>query len=333
METLVFDISDDLPVPLSDIADNVMKIELETTDECLLDNVRQVELFENYLLVKDRSTFLYVFDMQGRFIRRIGMKGNGPGEYSFCLSFLLDEQNKKISLWTNIGILLYDIEGNFLEKIPLRPSWSGSINNVFFDNNLFYTLEDVFFDGYQDKYFCVYDNNLNVVDSLQMYRYKVGKGAFISNHPKPFSRNEGRIYVYAPPYNWDSENVSDTLYIVDNLRLRPFLEVQLSNWKKDEDIYWIFRTARYTVVSYRIYVQQGQGQYKKEYRSQCIYDYKTKNGRHAKDGFTDDIYDHDHVIISPLFRQDLFYYLKEGEYSEELRAEPNPTVYIGKFKE
>ncbi|GHU90145.1 hypothetical protein FACS1894155_08100 [Bacteroidia bacterium] len=337
IETLVFDVSDDSSVPLSDIADNIIKIGLETADECLLKDVRQVEIFENYLLVKDISPFLYVFDMEGKFIRRIGTVGNGPGEYTLCTRFFLDEQNKKIFLKTNVGTFLYDIKGIFLEKHPLRQS-KGSITSIFYDNDFFYLFNYVFFnentDFYQDIYFEVYDKSLNIVDSLLMHRYKTGfKREIYSGIRKPIFRNGEDIYVYYPRSDVDEKKVKDTLYIVDNFRLCPFLDIRLSNSQKDDRINYIFTTTRYTIVNYSTWIQEGTSSVFKIYSSQCVYDCKTKKSRHAKDGFTDDRYNNDHVIISPMFKQDMFYYIKEEEYSEELGAEPNPTIYIGKFKE
>jgi hypothetical protein len=332
LETLVFDISDDLSVPLSNIADSVVKIELETADECLLKDLRQVEIFENYLLVKDISPFLFVFDIQGKFIRRIGKEGNGPGEYNYCTKFFPDERDKKIFLKTNVGIFSYDIEGNFLEKYPRK-----SLFNFFYDNIFFYTVDFNFFnentDFYQDTYFRVYDKSWNVVDSTQMYRYKTGfKRLSISGVRKPIFRNGEDIHVYYPRSDVDEKKVTDTLYVVDNFRLRPFLNVQLSNSQKDDRIYSIFTTTRYTIVDYSTWIKEGTSSMFKTYPSQCIYDRKTRKRRHAKDGFTDDIYHNERIIISPMFKQDMFYYTREEEYSEKLGAEPNPTIYVGKFK-
>ncbi len=118
--TIIFDLSGDQPVFLSEIADNVFLVKPETGDSSLLKKIRQIELFENHILIKDTRPELFVFDKEGNFVRTIGKGGQGPGEYSYCLSFALDHINKHILLKTNVGIMRYDLYGNFIKKYDLK---------------------------------------------------------------------------------------------------------------------------------------------------------------------------------------------------------------------
>ena len=332
-EAITIDVSKDMSVPISEIADDIIKIELETTDDCLLNEIRQVEVFEGYLLVKDRSLRLYVFDMQGNFVRSIGQGGNGPGEYSFCSGFTLDYQNKKIFLRTNIGIMTYDIEGNFLHKYPLEAHM-----DIFYNNSFFYTRSNKFESDdqnqYNDIYISKFDNNMNVVDSLRMFRdiTPIGNIRFSSVFKPIFQRGED-ICVYFPRPSDELKRIKDTLYIIDDFYLRPLLSVQLTNSSYEEErIAKIFTTERYVLVNYQTYVGELRSPNRKMYGSQCIYDRRSKKAKYAKDGFVNDVYNGGRVIISPMDEQSMFYYTEENEYSDELRAEPNPTVYIGTFK-
>jgi hypothetical protein len=84
---------------LSSIAEDIEYIPLETTPSCLLSRCSQVELFNNYIYVKD-SKALYKFDMDGNFIQQIGKIGNGPGEYGSVLWFDFIASSNEIILYS-----------------------------------------------------------------------------------------------------------------------------------------------------------------------------------------------------------------------------------------
>jgi hypothetical protein len=69
---------------LSEIADDITFIPLETTDECLIGRIRSICLSDNYLVIIDADpNQILLFDTTGKFVRTIGSKGQGPGEYIY----------------------------------------------------------------------------------------------------------------------------------------------------------------------------------------------------------------------------------------------------------
>ena len=61
-------------------------VALETRDSCLLMGVEKIVPYKDSLYVYDfLRPALYVFSKEGRVIRQIGRKGNGPGEYTLLL--------------------------------------------------------------------------------------------------------------------------------------------------------------------------------------------------------------------------------------------------------
>lgn len=72
-------------VGLSEVADSLRYIPLETTDSCLIGSVDKLLLTEagRFVVVdKEIAASVYVFDADGRFLNRIGRHGQGPGEYN-----------------------------------------------------------------------------------------------------------------------------------------------------------------------------------------------------------------------------------------------------------
>ena len=60
-----------------------------------------------------------MFDGKGKFVRRIGRQGQGPGEYSLVLSLDVDRENELIYLLDNGKVNVYSLTGDYLKSIPL----------------------------------------------------------------------------------------------------------------------------------------------------------------------------------------------------------------------
>ncbi len=102
---------------------NVKLVFLETTDECIVGNIDQLRTHDDLYYVLDRSfKSLLVFNEKGKFLRKIGKVGRGPGEYTSPRSFRIDEKNKKIYVLDYISrkLIIYDFDGKFLNDITLN---------------------------------------------------------------------------------------------------------------------------------------------------------------------------------------------------------------------
>jgi hypothetical protein len=72
-------------------------VPLETTDESIFSEVEQLSVIGDEIFLFDmRMGKLIVFDKNGTFKRTLDRRGQGPGEYSFCLSFSTNLENDKI---------------------------------------------------------------------------------------------------------------------------------------------------------------------------------------------------------------------------------------------
>ena len=77
-------------IPLTSIFKDVRTIILETREDCLIGRIESLQVFDEriYILDSRKAKSLFVFDMEGKFIQKIGSYGNGPGEYNEPLDFL-----------------------------------------------------------------------------------------------------------------------------------------------------------------------------------------------------------------------------------------------------
>ncbi|MDR2382748.1 MAG: 6-bladed beta-propeller [Prevotellaceae bacterium] len=69
---------------LSEIVEDIVFIPLETTEKCLIGRIRSIHCSNDYIIIIDADpNQILLFDKAGKFIRTIGSKGQGPGEYIY----------------------------------------------------------------------------------------------------------------------------------------------------------------------------------------------------------------------------------------------------------
>lgn len=116
---------------LQDIVRETEIIALENSPESAFANIDRIVYGDNrfYILDKYGANKLLIFDDRGNFVRSIGRRGRGPGEYlqleSFTLKgdtlFLLDTNGQKILTYDTDGNLL--TEANLQEDFPEQMVW------------------------------------------------------------------------------------------------------------------------------------------------------------------------------------------------------------------
>ena len=127
-------------LPYSSVFKNVRTIILETNTDCLIGRIDELQVLDGYLYILDKSAAksLLVFDMEGRFIRKIGRMGQGPGEYFSLGDFTIDAENGFVFLLDfGLRIHKYRLDGKFIRTIEYQIPQS-AINFIQFFNNRLY---------------------------------------------------------------------------------------------------------------------------------------------------------------------------------------------------
>ncbi|GAA3640370.1 6-bladed beta-propeller [Flavivirga jejuensis] len=92
--------------------------------ESIFGVITKITVKNNFIYIMDENyKKLLVFDMEGKFVRKIGKFGNGPGEYATINDFHVNDTGNIIILDGNREKLYwYDSLGNFVEdkKIPFE---------------------------------------------------------------------------------------------------------------------------------------------------------------------------------------------------------------------
>lgn len=113
------------PKYASELFQNMEIIKLETTSDCLIEQVIKIEFSNNKIFIQDnQNQGLYVFDSEGKFIRNINKKGRGPEEYSSFDDFIVDTKKSSLEILDRSAgkIYVYDLATESLLRtleIPL----------------------------------------------------------------------------------------------------------------------------------------------------------------------------------------------------------------------
>lgn len=104
---------------LSDVAETVEYIRLDTA--WLIRYSWDLEITDKYIFIAARDELLQ-YDRNGKFIRTIGSKGQGPGEFSMCTNIAIDAGQERIFVRDWEGVMTYSFDGKFIGKtaIPLE---------------------------------------------------------------------------------------------------------------------------------------------------------------------------------------------------------------------
>lgn len=119
------------PVTLraSDILDDVELVKLESSDEATVGQGFVWVTYKRILIYSDGV--VKQFDRSGKYLGKVGAKGNGPGEYTIAPYYMdVDEKAGRIYLmqYGAKDISVYNTSGEYIESIPLAQE----VNKGFF---------------------------------------------------------------------------------------------------------------------------------------------------------------------------------------------------------
>ena len=311
------------PFNISDIADKVTPIQLELTDESIIGDWRKgyrVLFTDNHIVFFDNSVGrsgckIFLFDKDGKFIRSIGKRGRGPGEYTAVLDIAIDAAKQLVYVMTLPKILCYDLDGNFIKEKSLMRFVEGA---SFLNNQLVFLETRTIKEGNEYNHQTLSfkaNEDLEITDSLVVQNRLSNIRIIYSPTVKDyFTTINNKTYFYFP----NKSTPCDTLFKMVDDELTPSVEVKFDT-QDPFSAAGIFKTSRFIIVTYN------------GYRNYFCYDTHLNKRYNMEGGVMDDIHVNTEVRIrlNPADGNQ-FYYLHENISDEE--EELNPVLYIGEFK-
>ena len=344
--TIPVDSSQNVPLALSAITEDLIAIELELTNESLInpDRISRILLSENYVIVAKLNQVL-VFGKDGKFVRSIGTRGQGVGGFNFIVSVAIDEKNKRLFIGSTNPqkIISYDLSGTFLNEVVNPIQYNPLPHDMhYIDGKLLLVAQHIGFCRNKNKRFLhsmLYhlDDNFQVIDSHSIRKTYFAGGSMASIHPctKNIVKGAEATFFYLSEIydRWAPTEITlrDTLYRLENNQLIPELRLKFRNDGIDRggnkfiELHNIFRSSRYVFSTYRNNLTNNTYQF--------VFDTKTGIGNNMQDGFIDDINNiEERIIIRPLTTNSEMFYFWHTHMDPDCFEEPNPTLYIGRLR-
>ena len=206
---------------LSNIGHSIKYVQLETTDNVLISNISNIKI-DKYIYIKSKEG-LFVFSLDGKFIRKIGNKGKGPREYQSFIDFAINSQTIWLMDVIQDKIIKYDTNGDYLDYIkfdnPAKKLLS-SEENIYLLNT---TIAS--FWGEEDSGILVYNYN--------------NDGKLISVIK---NRNSEKPSACSSSYIFDSklffiQTLNDTVFSTKGTNLIPEYLIDLGKYTPNKAVY------------------------------------------------------------------------------------------------
>lgn len=202
---------------------------IEKTSVVLLDTSSKAPLLgeisflyeakDSYYIISG-DTAVYEYDKTGKYIRKIGAEGRGPGEYLSARGLYLNDALFVFD-FPSQKTIKYDKVGNYIQSDKLEFDGPNLYMKSFFVNQgemIFYAL--------------------NNSSSMSLFEYENGMLSPLSQGNRTMLPGEpfvGGVVSFGDserPYIYN-ENFNDTVYVVENHKLVPSYLMKLGNYRYD----------------------------------------------------------------------------------------------------
>jgi hypothetical protein len=324
---------------LSEIADSIEYVELKTPDDIVVTRIWDVKQIDDYLIIRARLD-AYLFHKNGQFIRQIGARGQGPGEYHHVGSIEIDRKKKEILIADVLKLLFYDLNGNFLRSKTWKDvNYLGISDSILWVSSYVATTDWVKFKAIAvslqdlgDTLACILNPHYGIRTS--------GKGDYLgAPYMKKYYRKNGLLY-----FKGDASN--DTIWRLSGAHAKPYAFIDMGKYKlplefeawyssdayrQNSDAYWAVQSvAEDDHYFFLLSHNRGSGKDGAIFKY-VAYDSKRKTVFSAKDskgmGITDDLlggppvwpyWISDEYYINSITAEDLLEQIKSGQFSKSL---------------
>ena len=255
-------------IMLNELASDIRYVPLETTDDCLMNNEFYIMQYTGEDII---TSGIFHFDKNGKFLNKIGSKGQGPEEYLQGLFAFGDWKNKLLYVQNWTTLTCYGFDGTFVRSVP-TPQLNMGAAGLFDENHILYS-NDIY---YADK-----------ANPIQLYMVDSQNGKTVSKWRGHLEENKkyGMILTSRDfMYNYDNSlfykpALENVIFKILSPKKRQLVykfdcsgkDIDVSADEVDPkkrfqflSVYWAKETAQYLFVKYGMKNISRLGIYDKE---------------------------------------------------------------------
>lgn len=209
---------------LSDVAEEVIAIPLETNGHCLLKKIKMVKRDrDDIFLVSNRQ--LYHFNSSGQFLGQITAHRPEAGKPFEVADYAVDPvHDRLIVIGTGHEVCHYDYDGRLLARsvLPQDASWRTFGRMAYYDNHLWATIDLVNSENRQaptiEQWLYQFDLGLNEVGKRKLNVADLGRMDINHKAGPEIAIKDGHVYVQAPSLQ-PAHILNDTLFLISSNQL------------------------------------------------------------------------------------------------------------------
>lgn len=255
-------------IMLNELASDIRYVPLETTDDCLMNNEFYIMQYTGEDII---TSGIFHFDKNGKFLNKIGSKGQGPEEYLQDLFAFGDWKNKLLYVQNWTTLTCYGFDGTFVRSIP-TPQLNMGAAGLFDENHILYS-NDIY---YADK-----------ANPIQLYMVDSQNGKTVSKWRGHLEENKKYSMILTSRdfmYNYDNSlfykpALENVIFKILSPKKRQLVykfdcsgkDIDVSADEVDPkkrfqflSVYWAKETAQYLFVNYGMKNISRLGIYDKE---------------------------------------------------------------------
>lgn len=176
--------------------DNIEVIPLKSNNEdVVLSNPEKIVLYDNYFYVMDNNK-IHCYDHNGNFVRIIGKKGNGHGEYINLASFVVHNDTAWLFDSYKNALLAYSLTGDFMYGKKAPEGILSNLKDVVYEtDNTFFIANYIF--NEQNELYMRWNTENNEVSVVANAKVRTdGTKEFVGDHS--FCRYNNNIRYVLP---------------------------------------------------------------------------------------------------------------------------------------
>ena len=210
----------------SDIFSKIEFLPLETNEKCLIGEISNLLIYEDYIFIADDeiTKSVFVFGTDGSFKYKIAGQGRGPNEYLNLGNMYIEEETRSLVLSCDEDCLFYNIDdGTFIERRSGKIDYD-SIEYVSKDVYAYYISY-----GYPKdyKHSLIIDNEGIISEFFPMPEYLMG---IVPTSRRLFNAYNSDRNLYFTP------NYKDTIYQILPDGPKPLRYVDFGDKKPPEKV-------------------------------------------------------------------------------------------------
>lgn len=310
---------------LSDISKEIIAIPLETTSECKISNIRQIECDNDDIFILNNNE-IYRFNRSGRFLNKISLEND-----SLIHNYTVNSGSKQLIILDSLQQLhYYSYSGNQLAQKDIHnPSlWRTLYKIVYHQQSLWAIAEKLTIDNHLEKWLYKFDPDFNIQQAVKLNNANLGRFYLEGNFTPDLSVINNTIYIYSPS-SYKETILQDTLYLIANDPLKYSLTIESFNNQQPVYTIPVRMNQRFVISSYQSNCFEAEN---------YLFCYDRQENKAYHHGFIDNFYKTGLVkdLQALNVHNNQFYFYKSGlevaELFPERNEKDNPVLFFVTLK-